>query len=96
MPGREPANGLGGVTNGLGNTTQGVTDGLGETVGGVNPELGQTVTDTGKALSDIVKGSAEPTAFPRSRVRGRASRGVAVLARLLPANAFSMKRAATF
>jgi len=54
--GGNPAGGLGGVTNGLGNTTQGVTDKLGQTVGGVNPELGKPVTDTGKALSDLVRG----------------------------------------
>jgi hypothetical protein len=54
--GGAPASGLGGVTNGAGDTTQGLTDGLGQTVGGVNPELGKTVTDTGEALSDLVRG----------------------------------------
>jgi hypothetical protein len=59
QPGAGPvpgANGLSGVTNGLGDTTQGLTDGLGQTVSGVNPDLGKTVTDTGRALSDLVRG----------------------------------------
>ena len=54
--GENPVRNPGGVTNGLGDTTQGVTDGLGKSVGGVNPDLGKTVTDTGKALSDLVRG----------------------------------------
>ena len=42
-------------TNQLADTTEGVTRGLGDTVGGVSPELGNTVTETGQALSDIVR-----------------------------------------
>ncbi len=56
VPRRHPGSGVGGVRRGLGDTTQGVTDGLGQTVGGVNPDLGKTVTDTGEALSDLVRG----------------------------------------
>jgi hypothetical protein len=39
-----------------GDTTQNTTQQLGQTVGGVNPQLGQGVTDTGQALSEIVRG----------------------------------------
>jgi hypothetical protein len=42
-------------TNRLADTTEGVTRSLGATVGGVNPQLGNTVTETGQALSDIVR-----------------------------------------
>jgi hypothetical protein len=44
----------------VGNTTQNLTQQVGGTVGGVNPQLGQGVTDTGKALSEIVKGLPVP------------------------------------
>lgn len=58
--GGSPTSGVGGVTNGLGDTSQGLTDNLGGTVGGVSPELGKTVTDTGEALSDLVRGLEGP------------------------------------
>jgi hypothetical protein len=42
-------------TNGLADGTEQITNDLGEAVGGVNPELGNTVSETGQALSDIVR-----------------------------------------
>jgi hypothetical protein len=42
-------------TDQLAGTTEGVTRSLGDTVGGVNPQLGNAVSDTGQALSDIVR-----------------------------------------
>ena len=48
------------LTDGLGDTTQGLTDGLGYTVGRLNPQLGQTLTDTGRGLSDLIRGLGEP------------------------------------
>lgn len=48
------------LTDGLGDTTQGLTDGLGYTVGRLSPQLGQTLTDTGQALSDLVRSLGEP------------------------------------
>jgi hypothetical protein len=42
-------------TNGLADGTEQITNDLGQTVGGVNPQLGNTVSETGQALSDIVR-----------------------------------------
>jgi hypothetical protein len=48
------------ITQGLGDTTQRLTDGLGGTVGELNPQLGQTLTDTGRVLSELVRGLGRP------------------------------------
>jgi hypothetical protein len=42
-------------TNALADATEDTTRNLGDTVGGVNPQLGNTVSETGQALSDIVR-----------------------------------------
>ena len=44
------------MTDDVGNTTKGVTDGAGKALGGATPQVGNTITDTGEALSDLVKG----------------------------------------
>jgi len=48
------------LTENLGYTTQGLTDGLGGTVGRINPQLGQTVTNTGRLLSELLRGLGRP------------------------------------
>jgi hypothetical protein len=44
------------VARGVGGTVEQVTGDTGNAVGQVNPDLGKNVSDTGKALSEIVKG----------------------------------------
>jgi hypothetical protein len=50
-----PAVDTGQGTNQLADTTEQVTNNVGNTVGQVAPNLGTTVTETGQALSDIVR-----------------------------------------
>lgn len=44
-----------GVSDNLSATARGLTGAAGDTVGQLNPKLGETVTDTGRALSEIVR-----------------------------------------